>query len=116
HEFSGGQRQRIAIARSIVLRPDLLILDEPTSALDMTIQAQVIDLLKKLQDRYGMTYMFITHDLRVIRSMADSLVVVRRGRIVEQGPAAEIFRDPQHPYTRRLFDAVFSDSEAPACA
>ena len=116
HEFSGGQRQRIAIARSIVLRPDLLILDEPTSALDMTIQAQVIDLLKKLQDRYGMTYMFITHDLRVIRSMADSLVVVRRGRIVEQGPAAEIFRDPQHPYTRRLFDAVFSDSEAPAYA
>ncbi len=109
HEFSGGQRQRIAIARSIVLRPDLLILDEPTSALDMTIQAQVIDLLKKLQDRYGMTYMFITHDLRVIRSMADSLVVMRRGRIVESGPAAAIFKDPQHPYTRRLFDAVFAD-------
>ncbi|MFP7756141.1 ABC transporter ATP-binding protein [Thermodesulfobacteriota bacterium B35] len=110
HEFSGGQRQRIAIARSIVLRPDLLILDEPTSALDMTIQAQVIELLKKLQDRYGMTYMFITHDLRVIRSLADSLVVMRRGRIVESGPAAAIFRDPQHPYTRRLFDAVFADA------
>ncbi len=116
HEFSGGQRQRIAIARSIVLRPDLLILDEPTSALDMTIQAQVIDLLKKLQDRYGMTYMFITHDLRVIRSMADTLVVMRRGRIVESGPAAAIFEDPQHPYTRRLFDAVFHDHERPAAA
>lgn len=107
HEFSGGQRQRIAIARAIVLKPVLLILDEPTSALDMTIQAQVIELLKNLQQRHGMTYIFITHDLRVIRSLADELAVMRRGRIVEQGRADRLFSQPQHPYTKKLFQAAF---------
>ena len=107
HEFSGGQRQRIAIARAIILKPKLLILDEPTSALDTTIQAQVIKLLKRLQKRYGMTYIFITHDLRVVRSLADELAVMRQGRIVESGPADRIFTAPAHAYTRQLFQAAF---------
>jgi ABC-type microcin C transport system duplicated ATPase subunit YejF len=107
HEFSGGQRQRIAIARAIILRPKLLILDEPTSALDMTIQKQIIELLRDLQERYQLTYIFITHDLRVVRSLADQLAVMRHGRIVESGPAAALFANPQDPYTRRLFDAAF---------
>ncbi len=111
HEFSGGQRQRIAIARAIILRPKLLILDEPTSALDMTIQKQIIELLRNLQERYQLTYIFITHDLRVVRSMADQLAVMRQGRIVESGPAAAIFTNPQDTYTRRLFDAAFHRSE-----
>ncbi|MCI5126484.1 MAG: ABC transporter ATP-binding protein, partial [Candidatus Electrothrix sp. AR5] len=107
HEFSGGQRQRIAIARAIILKPELLILDEPTSALDTTIQAQVIDLLKRLQKRHGMTYIFITHDLRVLRSLADELVVMRNGKIVEQGMADHIFSEPQQPYTKELLRAAF---------
>ena len=107
HEFSGGQRQRIAIARALILRPKLLILDEPTSALDMTIQKQILELLKDLQERYQLTYIFITHDLRTVRSLADQLAVMRQGRIVEAGPAATIFADPQQEYTRRLFDAAF---------
>jgi len=107
HEFSGGQRQRIAIARALILRPKLLILDEPTSALDMTIQKQILELLKDLQQRYQLTYIFITHDLRTVRSLADQLAVMRQGRIVEAGPAATIFADPQQEYTRRLFDAAF---------
>ena len=107
HEFSGGQRQRIAIARAIILKPKLLILDEPTSALDTTIQAQIIKLLKRLQERHGMTYIFITHDLRVIRSLADELAVMRQGRIVESGPADHIFTEPAHEYTRKLFQAAF---------
>jgi len=107
HEFSGGQRQRIAIARALILRPKLLILDEPTSALDMTIQKQILELLKDLQERYQLTYIFITHDLRTVRSLADQLVVMRQGRIVEAGPAAAIFADPQQEYTRQLFDAAF---------
>ena len=111
HEFSGGQRQRIAIARAIILRPHLLILDEPTSALDMTIQKQIIELLRNLQNRYQLTYIFITHDLRVVRSLADQLAVMRHGRIVESGPAADIFANPQDPYTRRLFDAAFHRTE-----
>jgi microcin C transport system ATP-binding protein len=106
HEFSGGQRQRIAIARAIVLKPRLLILDEPTSALDMTIQKQIIDLLLDLQQRYGMTYLFISHDLRVVRAMADQVAVMQHGRIVEAGPARELFAAPQHAYTRRLFAAA----------
>jgi microcin C transport system ATP-binding protein len=106
HEFSGGQRQRIAIARAIVLKPRLLILDEPTSALDMTIQKQIIDLLLDLQKRYGMTYLFISHDLRVIRALADQVAVMQHGRIVEAGPARELFAAPQHAYTRRLFEAA----------
>ncbi len=107
HEFSGGQRQRIAIARAIILKPDLLILDEPTSALDTTIQAQIITLLKQLQKRHGMTYIFITHDLRVIRSLADELVVMRQGKIVESGSAEAIFQQPRQQYTQTLFQAAF---------
>ena len=107
HEFSGGQRQRIAIARAIVLRPRLLILDEPTSALDMTIQKQIIDLLKGLQQKYGMTYIFISHDLRVIRAMVHQVAVMHEGCIVESGPADEIFQAPKHPYTQQLFQAAF---------
>jgi ABC-type microcin C transport system duplicated ATPase subunit YejF len=107
HEFSGGQRQRIAIARAIILKPDLLILDEPTSALDTTIQAQIITLLKELQKRHGMTYIFITHDLRVIRSLADELAVMQQGKIVESGPAEQIFLAPEQQYTKTLFQAAF---------
>ncbi|XCN71321.1 MAG: dipeptide ABC transporter ATP-binding protein [Candidatus Electrothrix aestuarii] len=107
HEFSGGQRQRIAIARAIILKPELLILDEPTSALDTTIQAQIIALLKRLQESYGMTYIFITHDLRVLRSLADELVVMRNGKIVEQGMADRIFNQPEQAYTKELLKAAF---------
>ena len=106
HEFSGGQRQRIAIARVIILKPKLLILDEPTSALDVTIQGQIIDLLLKLQNKYDMTYMFISHDLRVIRALADYVAVMQRGRIIEAGPAQEIFKSPAQAYTRALFAAA----------
>jgi microcin C transport system ATP-binding protein len=109
HEFSGGQRQRIAIARAIVLQPRFLILDEPTSALDMTIQAQIIDLLKDLQQRYAMTYMFISHDLRVIRALADQVAVMQHGRIIEAGPAREIFSSPREEYTKTLFRAALGD-------
>ena len=106
HEFSGGQRQRIAIARAIVLQPRLLILDEPTSALDVTIQAQIIDLLKDLQRRYAMTYLFISHDLRVVRAIADHIAVMQHGRIVESGSARQLFTNPRQPYTRQLFQAA----------
>jgi len=109
HEFSGGQRQRIAIARAIILKPRLLILDEPTSSLDVTIQAQVIELLKDLQERLGITYLFISHDLRVVRSLADYLIVMRGGRIVEQGRADRIFARPSQPYTQRLLRAALGD-------
>ncbi len=106
HEFSGGQRQRIAIARAVILKPRFLVLDEPTSALDMTIQAQIIALLKDLQERLKMTYLFISHDLRVVKALSDEVAVMLDGRIVEQGPT-EIFDQPQHPYTRKLFAAAF---------
>jgi len=109
HEFSGGQRQRIAIARALVLKPRVLILDEPTSALDMTIQAQVIELLERLQEKYQMTYIFITHDLRVVRALADRIAVMRKGSIVEQGPAEALFSSPRHPYTQKLFAAAFHE-------
>ncbi|WP_035246403.1 ABC transporter ATP-binding protein [Desulfogranum mediterraneum] len=107
HEFSGGQRQRIAIARALILRPKLLILDEPTSALDATIQQQILKLLTGLQERYGMTYIFISHDLRTVRAIADRIAVFRQGKIVETGPAAEIFARPSHSYSQALFKAAF---------
>ncbi len=107
HEFSGGQRQRIAIARVLILRPELLILDEPTSALDVTIQAQIIDLLNQLQQEYQMTYLFISHDLKVIRAVADELIVMQGGKIVEHGPAAELFSTPRSDYTRQLFQSAY---------
>jgi microcin C transport system ATP-binding protein len=107
HEFSGGQRQRIAIARVIILRPELLILDEPTSALDMTIQAQILSLLQELQQKYDITYLFISHDLKVIRALADYIIVMRNGRIIEEGPAQTLFKSPSTPYTKELFQAAF---------
>ena len=107
HEFSGGQRQRIAIARAIVLRPRLLVLDEPTSSLDMTVQAQIVDLLRELQARHRLAYIFISHDLRVVRALASELIVLRAGRIVEQGRAEDVFERPQHAYTRALMAAAF---------
>ena len=107
HEFSGGQRQRIAIARAMVLHPRFVVLDEPTSALDLTVQAQIVDLLRSLQEKYDLAYMFISHDLRVVKALASELLVMRHGELVESGPAAEIFENPQHPYTQALLKAAF---------
>jgi len=107
HEFSGGQRQRIAIARALVLKPRLVVLDEPTSALDRSVQAQIVDLLRELQVRYDIGYLFISHDLRVVRALAHRIVVLRHGKVVEQGAADVIFARPQHPYTRALMEAAF---------
>jgi microcin C transport system ATP-binding protein len=108
HEFSGGQRQRIAVARAIVLEPTFVVLDEPTSALDMLIQAQIVDLLRALQKRRNLTYMFISHDLRVVAALASRLVVMRHGKVVEEGPAAELFARPKSDYTRALLAAAFN--------
>jgi microcin C transport system ATP-binding protein len=107
HEFSGGQRQRIAVARAIVLEPTFIVLDEPTSALDMLIQAQMVDLLRDLQKRLNLTYLFISHDLRVVAALASRLIVMRHGKVVEEGPAKELFARPQSDYTRALFAAAF---------
>ncbi len=107
HEFSGGQRQRIAIARALVLKPELIVLDEPTSALDVSVQAQIVALLQALQRAHGLSYVFISHDLRVVRALAHDIVVLRGGRVVEQGPADQIFERPQNAYTQALLTAAF---------
>lgn len=110
HEFSGGQRQRIAIARALVLKPEFLLLDEPTSALDRSVQMTVITLLRALQQKHGLTYLFISHDLAVVRALADTVLVMKEGEVVEQGSAEEIFARPQQAYTRALLAAAFLDS------
>lgn len=106
HEISGGQRQRIAIARAMVLRPKLLVLDEPTSALDMTVQVQIVELLRELQKKYGLAYLFISHDLKVIRAMSHKVIVMKQGDVVEQGTAKDLFENPQTEYTRQLLQAT----------
>jgi microcin C transport system ATP-binding protein len=110
HEFSGGQRQRIAIARAMVLKPKFVMLDEPTSALDMSVQAQVVDLLRDLQKKHGLAYLFISHDLKVVRALANEVVVMRNGQVVERGPSQQIFEAPQTDYTKALIAAAFNIS------
>ena len=107
HEFSGGQRQRIAIARALVLKPKFIVLDEPTSALDMSVQAQIIELLRDLQQRHNLAYLFISHDLKVVRALSHDIIVMKQGRVVEMGPAAEIIKKPSEPYTQTLMAAAF---------
>ncbi|MGB5800470.1 MAG: dipeptide ABC transporter ATP-binding protein, partial [Mesorhizobium sp.] len=114
HEFSGGQRQRIAIARAMVLKPRFVMLDEPTSALDMSVQAQVVDLLRDLQARHELAYLFISHDLKVVRALANDVIVMRGGKVVEAGPCEQIFDNPQTDYTRALISAAFRIETAPA--
>lgn len=109
HEFSGGQRQRISIARAIALKPEFIVLDEPTSALDMSVQAQIVDLLRELQDRYGLAFMFISHDLRVVRALSDEVIVMRDGLVQETGPVDKIFDAPETDYTKRLLAAAFDN-------
>jgi microcin C transport system ATP-binding protein len=110
HEFSGGQRQRIAIARAMVLQPKFIMLDEPTSALDMSVQAQIVDLLRDLQKKRDLAYLFISHDLKVIRALCNYVIVMRNGKVVEEGPAAEVFSNPQEEYTKALLAAAFNMS------
>ena len=114
HEFSGGQRQRIAIARAMVLSPKFVMLDEPTSALDMSVQAQVVDLLRRLQKERDLAYLFISHDLKVVRALANEVIVMRLGQVVEQGPSQQIFANPQTDYTKALMAAAFDMETAPA--
>ncbi len=107
HEFSGGQRQRISIARAMILNPHFVVLDEPTSALDLSVQAQIVELLKSLQQKHGLAYLFISHDLKVVRALANEVVVMRHGHVVERGPVAQIFESPQDEYTKTLIEAAF---------
>ena len=107
-QLSGGQRQRVAIARALVLKPRFLVLDEPTSALDRSIQKQIIVLLRELQERHDLAYLFISHDLKVVRAMADEIMVMKSGKAVEMGPADRIFADPRHDYTRQLLAAAMA--------
>ncbi|NNU47211.1 ABC transporter ATP-binding protein [Rhizobium sp. WYCCWR 11279] len=116
HEFSGGQRQRIAIARAMVLKPRFVMLDEPTSALDMSVQAQVVDLLRDLQKKHDLAYLFISHDLKVVKALANDVIVMRFGKVVEQGPSADIFRAPKNDYTRALMAAAFNIEAVPTPA
>jgi len=111
HEFSGGQRQRIAIARAMILKPSFVALDEPTSALDMTVQRQIVELLRGLQRKRGLAYLFISHDLKVVRAMAHRVLVMRQGEVVEQGEAEQIFDRPQHPYTQELHAAALGGAQ-----
>ena len=106
HEFSGGQRQRICIARALAVNPKIIICDEPTSALDVSVQAQILDLLNHLQEQYGISYLFITHNMSVVAYFADRVAVMYQGRIVEQGEVEQVLTDPQHEYTKRLLSAV----------
>ena len=107
HEFSGGQRQRIAIARAMILRPKLVVLDEPTSALDMTVQVQIVELLRGLQKKYGLAYLFISHDLKVVRALSHKVIVMKQGDVMEQGDAGAVFENPATDYTRELMAAAF---------
>ena len=113
HEFSGGQRQRIAVARAMVLEPKFVMLDEPTSALDMSVQAQVVDLLRELQRRHDLAYLFISHDLKVVKALANDIIVMRNGKVVEHGPAEKVFARPETDYTRALMAAAFDIATAP---
>jgi microcin C transport system ATP-binding protein len=116
HEFSGGQRQRVAIARAMILKPRFLVLDEPTSALDMTVQTQIVDLLRALQKRHRLGYLFISHDLRVVRAMAHKLIVMRNGDVVEAGTADQVFDNPKTDYARALMAAAFNLEALPGVA